>query len=44
MDKYAHMKRSYHDLWLQVYIYPFMYVKPETIPEEETFPATRTFP
>ena len=37
------LKRFCRDLRLQVYMYDFMYVDPETIPGEEYFPATKTF-
>ena len=43
MDKYAQLKRFHHELRLQVYMYTFMYVDPETIPLEDHFPATKTF-
>ena len=42
MDKYAQMKRFYHELRLQVYIYAFMYINTEIITEEDYFPATKT--
>ena len=32
MDKYAQMKRFRHDQRLQVYMYDFIYVDPETMP------------
>ena len=41
MDKYALMKRFHYDLRLQVYMYDFMYVNPETMAEEEYFPYTK---
>ena len=37
------MKRFCHDLQLQVYMYAFMYVDPETITLEDHFPATKIF-
>ena len=43
MDKYAQLKRFQHDLRLQVYIYDFMYVYPDTIPVEDQLSATKTF-
>ena len=39
--KYAQLRRFYQDQLLQVYIYTFMYVDPETMPVEETFLATK---
>ena len=43
MDKYAQLKRFHNDRWLQVYMYAFMYVDPETMPVEYHFNATKTF-
>ena len=43
MDKYAQLKRFSHNLRLQVYMYDFMYVDPDTIPAEDNFPAEKTF-
>ena len=43
MNKCAQMKWFHHDLRLQVYMYDFMYVDPETMPVEAYFPATKTF-
>ena len=43
MDRCAQLKRFYNDCRLQVYIYAFMYVEPQTIPEEDHFPSTKTF-
>ena len=37
------LKRFCRDLRLQVYMYDFMYVDPETIPVEDPFPDTKTF-
>ena len=37
------MKRFHNDRQIQVYMYAFICVKPETIPEEDNFPDTRTF-
>ena len=41
MDKYGLLKRFHHDLRLQVYMYDFMYVDPQTIPVEDHFTATK---
>ena len=43
MDEYAQLKRFHRDFWLQVYIYAFIYVDPNTMPVEGYFPATKTF-
>ena len=43
MDRYAQLKRFHHDCQIQVYMYAFMYVYPETIPMEEHFLSTKTF-
>ena len=43
MDKYAQIKRFNYDFQLQVYMYYFMYVDPETIAEEDYFPYNKTF-
>ena len=43
MDKYAQLKRFPHDFRLQVYMYAFLYVDPETMPVETHFPDTNTF-
>ena len=43
MDKYAQFKRFYHELWLQVYVYTFMYVDPETTLVEDYFLDTKIF-
>ena len=43
MVKYTQMERFNHDRLLQVYMYGFMYVDPETMAEEEYFPATIFF-
>ena len=43
MYKYAQLKRFHHERRLQVYMYDFMYVYPETIPEEGHFTATKSF-
>ena len=37
------MKRFIYELRLQVHMYAFMYVNPETIPVEDYFTATTTF-
>ena len=42
-DKYAQIKSFHYDYQLQVYMYNFMYVDPETMAEEEYFPSTKTF-
>ena len=39
MDKYAQLKRFHHNSRLQVYMYTFTYVDPETILEEDRFHA-----
>ena len=41
MDKYALMNRFHYDCQLQVYMYAFVYVYPETISEEYYFLATK---
>ena len=41
MDNYAQMKRSNHDLRIQIYMYALMYVDLETIPYEGYFTATK---
>ena len=43
MNKYAQLKRFPHDHQLQVYMYDFMYVYPQTMPVGNHFPATKTF-
>ena len=43
MDKDAQLRRFYHDHLLQVWLYTFMYVDPDTIPVEDNFPATKQF-
>ena len=43
MDKYAQPKRLDQDHRLQVYMYAFIYVYPETMPVDEHFPATKMF-
>ena len=43
MHKYAQLNGFNHDLKLQVYMYCFMYVDPETMPAEDHFPDTETF-
>ena len=37
------MKRFHNDRWIQVYMYAFMYIYPETITEEIYSPDTRTY-
>ena len=41
MYKYSQLRRFYHDGQLQVYMYAFMYVDPDTMLEEENFPDTK---
>ena len=41
-DKYALMKRFQSDRQLQIYMYAFVYIDPETISETEYFPDTKT--
>ena len=41
IDKYAQMKRFHCDLLIQVYMYDFMNVNPESMVEEEYFQATK---
>ena len=41
MCKYAQLKRFLHYRWLQVYMYDFMYVDPQTIPVEDNFTDTK---
>ena len=43
MDKYSQMKRFKLDPWIQVYMYYFIYVDPETVEEEEYFTNTKRF-
>ena len=43
MDKYEKMMSFHHDHQLQVCMYDFMYVDPETMPVEDHLPATKTF-
>ena len=43
MGKSAQLKRFHHDCRLQVYIYSFVYVDPETMPVGYHFPATKHF-
>ena len=40
MDRYAQLKRFYHDRQLQVYMYVIIYVDPMTITVEKYFPDT----
>ena len=42
MDKYSKLKRFHNDCRLQLYMYAFVYVDPETIRVEDNFPATKT--
>ena len=42
MDKYTQLKRFNNDRQLQVHMYAFVYVYPETMPVEHHFPATKT--
>ena len=37
MNRYLQLKRSHHDCQLEVYIYAFTYVDPETMPAEDYF-------
>ena len=39
----AQLKRFHHNRRLQVYMYDFMYVDPDTMPVEEHFTATKTY-
>ena len=41
MCKYVQLKRFHNDRRLQVYMYSFMYVDPQTIPVEDNFTATK---
>ena len=43
MFKYAQLKRFYHDCRIQIYMYDFMYVDPQTIPVEDHYPDTKIF-
>ena len=43
MYKYAQLKRFHHDHRLQVYMYDFMYVNPQTMQVEDHSPATKSF-
>ena len=43
MEKYAQPKRFHHNRQLQVYVYDFMYVDPQTMPTEDHFPAIKSF-
>ena len=41
MYKYSQLKRFFYDRQLQVYMYAFMYVDPDTMPEEKKTPDTK---
>ena len=41
MDRYTQLKRFHNNRRLQVYMYSFMYVYPETVPVEVYFPPTK---
>ena len=43
MNKYIQIKKFHHGCWFKVYIYNFMYIKPDTISEEEYLTATNVF-
>ena len=43
MDKYAQTKKCPHDRQIQIYMYSFMSVDPETITVEEYFSDTKTY-
>ena len=43
IDKYAQLNIIHHDRQLQVYMYDFIYVDPNTMPPEENFPDTKIF-
>ena len=43
IDKYAQIESFYHDSRIQVYMYAFVYVDPETMVEKEYFKATKRF-
>ena len=43
MDKYVLLKSFHHDRQLEVYMYAFMYVDPNTMPVEDYFTARKTF-
>ena len=43
MDKYAQLEIFHYDCQLQVYIYAFMYVYPETMPVGEYFTDIKKF-
>ena len=43
VDKYANLNRFHHDYRIQVYMYDFMYVDPDTMPVEEHFTATKKY-
>ena len=42
-DEYALLKRFHYDLWLQDYMYDFMYVYSETMSVGDYFSATKIF-
>ena len=41
MYKYAQLNKFHRDRRLQVYMYDFMYVYPQTMPVEDNFTATK---
>ena len=43
MDTKAQMKMFHYYCQIQVYMYPFIYVDPQTMEEEDNFPDTKTF-
>ena len=43
MDKYVQLKRFHYECLIEVYMYDFMYVDPETISLEDHFPDIKTF-
>ena len=42
MYKYAQLNILHHDRQIQVYMYAFIYVYPQTMPVEDNFPDTKT--
>ena len=43
MDKYAQLERFHHDLWLQFYMYDFMYGDNQKVPVGNHFTSTKHF-
>ena len=43
MNKYTQLKKFQHDHQLQVYMYAFMHVDPETMPAKDKFPSIKSY-